>query len=101
MEEAGVSTIHIDQVITLAERYGLTVAPSHTPAVGEGGPFHDQLRIRVAAGIAAVVLGIALLGARLLVLAPAGQDEFDPYFGSGGPALRRRLKMLVGRAAAA
>src|SRR5437879_3115513 len=61
----------------------------------------QSLRIRVAAAIAAVMLGVALLGARLLVLAPAGQDEFDPYFGNGGFARRRRLKMLVGRAAAA
>jgi hypothetical protein len=48
-----------------------------------------------------VVLVFALLGGRLLVLAPAGEDEFDPYFGNSGFALRRRLKMLVGRAAAA
>jgi hypothetical protein len=54
----------------------------------------------LAAGVAAVVLVVALVSARLLVLAPAGQDEFDPYFGTGGFALRRRLKMLVGRAAA-
>jgi hypothetical protein len=51
--------------------------------------------------MAAAVLVFALLGAWLLVLAPAGQGEFDPYFGNSGFALRHRLKMLVGRAAAA
>jgi hypothetical protein len=69
-------------------------------SAGATGRCRDWRGLGLAADVAAVVLVVALVSARLLVLAPAGQDEFDPYFGTGGFALRRRLKMLVGRAAA-
>jgi poly-gamma-glutamate system protein len=91
MREAGVSTIHIDQVRALAQQYGLPVAPTHMPAVGEGGPFHDVMRIRVAAAIAALLLTIGLIGVRLLALTPSSEDQFDPYFGDAGVRARRRL----------
>jgi poly-gamma-glutamate system protein len=97
MHQAGIPTIHIDQVTTLAAQYQLPAAPARTPAVGEGGPFRDTLRVRVAAGGAAAVLAIVLIAARLLVLTPSGSDQFDPYFGTAGYSLRRRLSRLIRR----
>ena len=95
MRQAGVPVIHIDQVAVLAETYQLPVAPAHTPAVGEGGPFRDTLRIRVAAGVAVALLVLAIFAARVLVLTPSTEDQFDPYFGTSGHSVKRRLASLI------
>jgi poly-gamma-glutamate system protein len=95
MQRARIPTIHIDQVTTLAERYQLPIAPARTPAVGAGGPFRDWLRARVAAGLTAVLLAGVLVAARLLWLAPATEDQFDPYFGTAGMRIRQRLLKLA------
>lgn len=97
MRQAGVPVIHIDQVAVLAEQYQLPIAPSHTPAVGEGGPFRDTLHMRIAAGVAAGLLLMAILAARVFVLTPSMEDQFDPYFGTSVYGLKRRLTRVVAR----
>ena len=95
MHEAGIPVIHLDDVQTLAHQYQLPIAPSRVPPVGEGGPYRDGFQLRLAAGVAAVILAAAFVGARLLVLAPASEARFDPYFGTQPARLRQRLISIL------
>jgi hypothetical protein len=72
--------------------------PAQTPAVGDGGPFRDAMRVRVIAAIFALVLFVAFVVVRILALTPASEEQFDPYFGSAGFRLRRRVSALFRRA---
>jgi hypothetical protein len=92
-----VPTIHLDQIPELARQYQLPMAPTQMPAVGDGGPFRDATRVRVVAGIFALVLIIALVTARIFALTPASEEQFDPYFGSAGFRVRRRVNVLLRR----
>jgi poly-gamma-glutamate system protein len=92
MQRAGVPTIHLDEVVTLAERLQLPVAPTATPSVGEGGPYRDWGRIRLVAAVAAAILVVAMLGVRFLVLAPADEHAFDALSGTTAARYRRRLR---------
>jgi poly-gamma-glutamate system protein len=58
--ETGVPGIHITQVIDLAERYGLEIAPRSTPDVGTGDIFQKRQPNRWLAGIVLAVILIAL-----------------------------------------
>ncbi len=58
--ETGVPGIHITQVIDLAERYGLEIAPRATPEVGTGDIFEKRQPNRWLAGIVLAVILIAL-----------------------------------------
>jgi hypothetical protein len=97
MRAAGVPTIHLDQIPELARQYQLPMAPTQMPAVGDGGPFRDATRVRLVAGIFALVLIIALVAARIFALTPASEEQFDPYFGSAGFRVRRRVNVLLRR----
>jgi poly-gamma-glutamate system protein len=91
MHAAGVPVIHIADVIELAHRHQLPVAPTQTPPVPDGTPYRDWQAIRIGAGAALVLLLAAAVGARLLILTPAAGEGFDPYFGTAGGSLRRVL----------
>lgn len=98
MQEAGVPTIHLDDVVAMAEQLQLPVAPTGTPAVGEGGPYRDWSRIRLVAAGSSVLLVVGMLGVRFLVLAPADERAFDTLSGTSGATFRRRLRLTLDRA---
>jgi poly-gamma-glutamate system protein len=89
MHASGVPVIHLDDALELARQHQLPIAPARTPAVPDGGPYHDWPRIRIGAGIAAGLLIVLLVAARTLLLTPKDANGFDPYFGTAGLGLRR------------
>jgi len=67
--ELGVPGIHLTQMIELAERYGLDIAPTVTPEVGTGDVFQKRQANRWLAGI---VLALILLSLFVIARAPWG-----------------------------
>jgi poly-gamma-glutamate system protein len=67
--ELGVPGIHLTQMIDLAEKYGLDIAPSVTPEVGTGDIFQKRQANRWLAGI---VLALILLSLFVIARAPWG-----------------------------
>jgi poly-gamma-glutamate system protein len=67
--ESGVPGIHITQIIDLAERYGLEIAPRTTPEVGMGDIFQKRQPNRWLAGI---VLALILIALFVIARAPWG-----------------------------
>ena len=93
MRRRGIPVIHLDEIVGLAEQLRLPVAPAATPPLGEGGPYQRDTRVRLAAGLGALILVVALLGARVLALAPADERGFDALTGTFGSSLRRSLRL--------
>ena len=67
--ELGIPGIHLTQMIELAERYGLEIAPRVTPEVGTGDIFQKRQANRWLAGI---VLALILLSLFVVARAPWG-----------------------------
>ncbi len=67
--ELGIPGIHLTQMIELAERYGLEIAPRVTPEVGAGDIFQKRQANRWLAGI---VLALILLSLFVVARAPWG-----------------------------
>ena len=67
--ETGVPGIHITQVIDLAERYGLEIAPRATPDVGTGDIFQKRQPNR---WLASIVLAVILIALFVIARAPWG-----------------------------
>ena len=67
--ELGVPGIHLTQMIELAERYGLEIAPRTAPEVGSGDVFQKRQANRWLAGI---VLALILLSLSVIARAPWG-----------------------------
>ncbi|MBW2509785.1 MAG: poly-gamma-glutamate system protein [Deltaproteobacteria bacterium] len=67
--ESGVPGIHITQIMDLAERYGLEIAPRTTPEVGTGDIFQKRQPNRWLAGI---VLALILIALFVIARAPWG-----------------------------
>jgi len=67
--ELGIPGIHLTQMIELAERYGLEIAPRVTPEVGAGDIFQKRQANRWLAGI---VLTLILLSLFVVARAPWG-----------------------------
>jgi len=67
--ELGIPGIHLTQMIELAERYGLEIAPRVTPEVGTGDIFQKRQANRWLAGI---VLALVLLSLFVVARAPWG-----------------------------
>lgn len=67
--ELGVPGIHLTQMIELAERHGLEIAPRVTPEVGTGDIFQKRQANRWLAGI---VLALILLSLFVIARAPWG-----------------------------
>jgi poly-gamma-glutamate system protein len=65
----GVPGIHITQIVDLAERYGLEIAPRTTPEVGTGGIFQKRQPNPWLAGI---VVALILLSLFVIARAPWG-----------------------------
>lgn len=93
MRERGVPVINLQDVVRLARAERLPVSPDSPPPIGEGRPYHDWLRVRVAAVIGAVTLVLATAALRLVTLIPNGGERFfDAYFGFLPARLRRALE---------
>lgn len=67
--DVGVPGIHVTQIVDLAERYGLEIAPRTTPEVGTGDIFQKRQPNRWLAGI---VLALILLSLFVIARAPWG-----------------------------
>ena len=67
--EAGVPGIHLTSMVSIAENYGLEIAPRTTPDVGTGGVFQKREPNRWIAGI---VLAILLISLFIVARAPWG-----------------------------
>lgn len=67
--EAGVPGIHLTSMVSIAESYGLEIAPRTTPEVGTGGVFQRREPNRWIAG---VVLSILLIALFVVARAPWG-----------------------------
>ncbi|NNK07586.1 MAG: poly-gamma-glutamate system protein [Deltaproteobacteria bacterium] len=67
--ELGIPGIHLTQMMDLAERYGLEIAPRVTPEVGNGDIFQKRQANRWLAGI---VLALILLSLFVVARAPWG-----------------------------
>jgi poly-gamma-glutamate system protein len=67
--ESGVPGIHVTQIVDLAEKYGLEIAPRTTPEVGTGGIFQKRQPNRWLAGI---VLSLILMALFVIARAPWG-----------------------------
>jgi len=67
--EAGVPGIHLTSMVSIAESYGLEIAPRTTPEVGTGGVFQRREPNRWIAGI---VLSILLIALFVVARAPWG-----------------------------
>jgi len=67
--ELGIPGLHLTQMIDLAERYGLEIAPRVTPEVGTGDIFQRRQANRWLAGI---VLALILLSLFVIARAPWG-----------------------------
>jgi hypothetical protein len=65
----GVPGIHITQIVDLADRYGLEIAPRATPEVGTGGIFQKRQPNPWLAGI---VVALILLSLFVIARAPWG-----------------------------
>lgn len=91
MRGRGVPVINLIDILSLARKYRFSLDPSTLPDVGEGTVWRDWPTLRIRAGVAAAVILLAVIAVRLLLLSPAGQREFDAYFGLLPARLKRRF----------
>lgn len=92
MSEQGIPVINLSNVVQLAREARLPVQPETMPPLRQGEAYHDWTRIRVLAGVAAVMVLMTIGVARLATLVPASGDRFfDAYFGFLPTRLRERI----------
>ncbi len=93
MAQRNIPVINLTDIKTLAKEYRLSLTPTSLPPIGEGTPWTNWTSLRIRAGIAAAIILAAAVSLRLLVLSPAGQREFDSYFGF----VPLRIRAFLGR----
>lgn len=76
----GAAVIHLIQIVKLAKRYGLPVAPKETPAIGDGKIFfREEYNLWLAAGVLLVIIAMLVAFMRM--------DLGHRIFHSGGAEL--------------